>query len=150
MLCQATSNDLTELATVRPGFGPAEVQARFTWLVAADVAWYVWWVESAPRGWACIHWQGKPTAPAYPDLSDLFVRPQWRGQGIGTSILTTCEQIVRARGYTRLGLAVNPDDNPRALALYQRLGYTPISPVKYLDGIYHGVEDWVIDLAKEL
>ncbi len=150
MLREASVDELAELATLHPGFDRTTILARFAWLPIVDAAWYVWWAESSPRGWTVINWQGKLTAPDFPDLSDLFVHPQWRGQGIGTSILTACEQIVRERGYTRLGLAVNPDLNPRALALYQRLGYTPVSQQKYLDGIYNGVEDWVIDLVKVL
>jgi GNAT superfamily N-acetyltransferase len=150
MLREASVDELAELVTLHPGFDRTAILTRFAWLPTVDAAWYVWWVDSAPRGWAVINWQGKLTAPDFPNLSDLFVHPQWRGQGIGTSILTMCEQIVSARGYTRLGLAVNPDLNPRALTLYQRLGYAATSQEKYLDDIYDGVEDWVIDLEKIL
>ena len=40
--------------------------------------------------------------------------------------------------------------NPRALALYQRLGYRVISTAPYLDGVCEGVEDWVVDMEKAL
>ena len=150
MLQLASMDDIEQLATVRAGFDQAGVLARFQWLATVNVTWHVWWRAQQPCGWALIQWDGKPTAPDCPDLNDLYVHPTWRGQGIGTQILAACEQIVLARGFARLGLAVNPDHNPRAYALYQRLGYSAISPHKYIDGIYNGVEDWVIDLEKQL
>ena len=150
MLRQATLKDIAQLATVKVGFDQAGILARFQWLDTVNATWYVWWCAQQPCGWALIQWDGKATAPDCPDLFDLYVHPAWRGQGIGTKLLTACEQVALARGHTRLGLAVNPDQNPRAYVLYQRLGYSPISPHKYIDGVYNGVEDWVIDLEKRL
>ena len=97
-----------------------------------------------------VGWQGKPTLRGVPDLSDLFVTPARRKQGVGTAMIAACEELARARGFTQLSLAVNPDDNPRALALYLRLGFRPTGGPKYLDGVYDGNEDWVIDLVKEI
>jgi GNAT superfamily N-acetyltransferase len=148
MLRTATVEDTGQLATVKKGFGAREVLERLQSLSTANTTWHIWWSADKPLGWALIHWNGKTTAPNYPDLSDLYVNPDARGQGIGTKMLSACEQIVRRAGYDKLGLAVNPDLNPRAYALYQRLGYYAISQDKYLDGVYGGVEDWVIDLEK--
>ena len=58
--------------------------------------------------------------------------------------------MAKERGCDRLGLAVNPDDNPAARRLYERLGYRHDGGEKYLDGVYNGFEDWVIDLEKEI
>ena len=101
------------------------------------------WLDVDPVGW-----QNYCAVISRP--IDLYVQPKFRSQGIGTQIIKRCEQLVRGAGYNKLGLAVNPDLNPRAYALYQRLGYYAISQDKYLDGIYNGVEDWVIDLEKDL
>jgi GNAT superfamily N-acetyltransferase len=150
MLQLASIQDSKRLALVRKGFGEPEIQARFQWLSTVKVTWYIWWVDHEPRGWVLIQWNGKPTVPSVPDLNDLYVHPSFRSQGIGTKIIKSCEQIVRSAGYDKLGLAVNPDLNPRAYALYQRLGYSAITQDKYLDGVYGGVEDWVIDLEKSL
>jgi GNAT superfamily N-acetyltransferase len=150
MFLPASIADITKLAKVRRNFDETEILARFDWLATVNVTWYVWWAAQEPLGWVLIQWQGKPTAPGVPDLNDLYVHPDWRSQGIGTQILSVCEQIVSAAGYTKLGLAVNPDLNPRAYLLYQRLGYYAISQDKYLDGVYGGVEDWVIDLEKHI
>jgi GNAT superfamily N-acetyltransferase len=150
MLQLASIQDSERLALVKEGFGEPEIQARFQWLSTINVTWHVWWVANKPRGWALIQWDGKVTAPTYPDLFDLYVHPACRSQGIGTQIILACEQLVWAAGYDKLGLAANPDLNPRAYTLYQRLGYSATGKDKYLDGIYAGVEDWVIDLEKSL
>ena len=153
LCCSATPHplmDIDQLARVKEGFGEADVLARIQWLSTVNVTWYVWWNDNEPLGWTLIQWDGKITAPSYPDLFDLYIQPKFRSQGIGTQIIKRCEQLVRGAGYNKLGLAVNPDLNPRAYALYQRLGYYAISQDKYLDGIYNGVEDWVIDLEKDL
>jgi GNAT superfamily N-acetyltransferase len=150
MLQLASIQDSERLTLVKEGFGEPEIQARFQWLSTVNVNWYIWWVDHEPRGWALIQWDGKPTVPAVPDIFDLYVHANFRSKGIGTQIITACEQMVRSAGYEKLGLAVNPDLNPRAYTLYQRLGYSAITQDKYLDGIYGGVEDWVIDLEKSL
>ena len=36
------------------------------------------------------------------------------------------------------------------MELYQKLGYTSLGNEPYLDGVYNGVEDWVIDLVKAI
>jgi GNAT superfamily N-acetyltransferase len=62
---------------------------------------------------------------AYPDaplLNHLEVVPEWQGRGIGTALVAACEDAARKRGYDILVLGVGLD-NPRAKALYERLGY---------------------------
>jgi GNAT superfamily N-acetyltransferase len=150
MLRLARIEDTSQLAGVKEGLDAPEIVARFHWLSTVNVTWHVWWVADKPQGWALIQWNGKPTAPTYPDLFDFYVHPVWRGLGVGTRIIWACEEIVCNAGHKKLGLAVNPELNPRAYHLYQRLGYSAIRNDKYLDGVYDGVEDWVIDLEKNL
>ena len=150
MLKEAFIQETSQLALVKEGFDESDVLARFAWLTTVHVTWYVWWADHEPCGWVLIAWNGKTTAPTYPDLFDLYVQPEWRNQGIGTQMIRVCEQLVRAAGHGKIGLAVNPDLNPQAYLLYQRLGYSAPSQHKYLDGVYNGVEDWVIDLEKNL
>jgi GNAT superfamily N-acetyltransferase len=148
MLKEASIQNTARLTQIKDSFGEVDVAARFAWLATVNVTWYLWWLDHEPRGWALIAWDGKSSAPTYPDIFDLYVHRDWRGQGIGQQILHACEQIVRNAGHSKIGLAVNPDLNPRAYRFYQRLGYAPLSQDKYLDGVYNGVEDWVIDLEK--
>ena len=58
------------------------------------------------------------------EIGDLIVAPARRGQGVGTALIAHLADRARAWGITRLeiGAALS---NPRALALYQRLGFAP-------------------------
>jgi ribosomal protein S18 acetylase RimI-like enzyme len=52
----------------------------------------------------------------------LEVHPALQSCGIGTLLIQAAEQRIRARGLRRAELGVE-DRNPRARALYERLGY---------------------------
>lgn len=93
---------------------------------------------------------GKPTHPEYPDLSDLYTKEDRRGEGAGKLLIEYCERRAKELGFTKIGLAVNTTENPRTVSLYERLGFISTGEPKYLDGVYDGVEDWVIDLEKKL
>ncbi|MFI5963857.1 GNAT family N-acetyltransferase [Streptomyces asoensis] len=55
-------------------------------------------------------------------LWQLAVLPALRSCGLGTLLVRAGEQRIRSRGLHRAELAVE-EDNPRARALYERLGY---------------------------
>lgn len=59
-------------------------------------------------------------------IDGLVTLPQWRSQGVGTALIAALEQVARDAGYDRMRLDVD-DANPRAKALYLRLGFTPLS-----------------------
>lgn len=58
-------------------------------------------------------------------LYSFRVMEMFRGQGIGTRLLSEAEGILRGRGFRQVALSV-AKDNPRALRLYQRCGYVII------------------------
>ncbi|MFI8263513.1 MULTISPECIES: GNAT family N-acetyltransferase [unclassified Streptomyces] len=60
--------------------------------------------------------------PGAGTLWQLGVHPALRSCGVGTLLIRSAEQWIRARGLTRAELGVE-EDNPRARALYERLGY---------------------------
>jgi GNAT superfamily N-acetyltransferase len=138
------------LYTVKPHFGRDECVGRQAWLAITHGDWCVCEVNGQVVGWVLITWSGKPTHPDHPDLSDLYVAEAWRSQGIGSALLRHMEALAAQRGFTKVGLSVNPERNPRAHRLYTRLGYLHDGGPVYLDGVYNGVEDWVIDLVKVL
>jgi len=54
-------------------------------------------------------------------LEDLYVRPAWRGRGVGRALLASLAQEAVARGYGRLDWAVQRA-NTSARAVYRHLG----------------------------
>ncbi len=59
------------------------------------------------------------------ELWMLSVHEAWQSLGVGTFLVEALEQAAAARGLRRVQLSVE-DDNPRAAALYARLGYRPV------------------------
>jgi GNAT superfamily N-acetyltransferase len=97
-----------------------------------------------------LKWNGKETHPEYPDMEDLFTKETERGRGFGTLLIKECEKRAKEKGFSKLGLAVNHKLNPKAKKLYEKLGYKHDGRKSYVDGIYNGTKDWVIDLEKDL
>jgi GNAT superfamily N-acetyltransferase len=63
-------------------------------------------------------------------LEDLFVRPEYRGRGLGKALLATAAKIAVARGCGRLEWSVL-DWNAPAIGFYRSLGAQPL-------------EDWTV------
>jgi GNAT superfamily N-acetyltransferase len=87
------------------------------------------WVDDVPAGHAVVRWDGcEPTEvrqrfPGCAMISALEVWPgHMRSRGIGTALIAEAERRAAARGFSRIGPGV-ADDNPRAAALYLRLGF---------------------------
>lgn len=59
-------------------------------------------------------------------IESLFVREGERGRGLGRKLFAAAASLLRERGLDRVGLEVD-DANPRARALYDRLGFRPLS-----------------------
>lgn len=58
-------------------------------------------------------------------LEDLFVRPTYRGEGIGLALVRRVAQIARERGCRRIDWAVL-DWNTEAIEFYEDLGAEPL------------------------
>lgn len=118
----ATPSDLHELIGVKPDELlhrdrlDRQIRGETTYLVAGAAGHPV-------LGYVLIKWRGDSRHTGFPILEDLLVRPPFRSRGIGARLIHHAEALCRARGAGRLGLGVNPTDNPRAKALYERLGY---------------------------
>lgn len=57
-------------------------------------------------------------------IEEIYVRPAFQGQGLGSAFLRWYEQELDLRQVRRLRLEVEPE-NSRAAALYARLGFEP-------------------------
>ena len=82
---------ITEEQLLRDGFGP---ERYYECLIAEQ--------DNAPAGFALFFpiystWRGRSL-----HLEDVFVRPQFRGQGVGKALLTRVAAIAVERGCARL------------------------------------------------
>ncbi|MCA9996474.1 MAG: GNAT family N-acetyltransferase [Anaerolineales bacterium] len=62
------------------------------------------------------------------ELANLIVVPAWRGQGVGTGIIVILTAVADHLQLPCLEIGVQ-HDNPRAQALYERLGFIPDRPL---------------------
>ncbi len=72
--------------------------------------------------------------PGQIELTYIGVAPAARGQGLGKTILSAFVESARNAGYTSVALSVETD-NPAALALYTRFGFTITQTFR--EGRYH-------------
>lgn len=146
----AIEADLTAIRKLRPFLSVKEIFGRLNLQEGGSALLFVALEKDLLIGCVFLKFRGKTTHPEYPDMEDLFVDERFRGRGIGTALIAECEKRARELGYCKIGMAVNPDLNPKARAFYERLGYRHDGKSPYLDGAYDGVEDWVTDLEKEI
>lgn len=75
--------------------------------------------EEEPLGYL---WHSMDVANGESFICDFYMAPSRRGQGYGRAAMRVLEERLLALGITRVKLRV-AQDNPRALALYQELGF---------------------------
>ncbi len=61
------------------------------------------------------------------EIKRMYVRPAWRGHGVGWAVLDAVEERARRLGYDRLILETGTRQ-PEAIGLYTSAGYEPIAP----------------------
>jgi GNAT superfamily N-acetyltransferase len=147
---RATADDMPAISLMKNFDCRTLVEDRLVEMEAGRVEYLVMDDAGVAIAHVLLVFGGSIYRPGYPDIEDLRVLETRRGQGIGTQLIAACEQLARERGHTRIGLAVNPDLNQRAKGLYERLGYHVIDGQLYLNGVYDGVEEWVVDMVKDL
>jgi ribosomal protein S18 acetylase RimI-like enzyme len=88
---------------------------------------------AAVYGWAGALWRQALLATLARDagearflLDGLVVAPEARGRGVGTRLLLAVADEARRRGHHEVRLDV-VDENPRARALYERLGFRAVA-----------------------
>ncbi|MDF1486734.1 GNAT family N-acetyltransferase [Tessaracoccus caeni] len=74
-----------------------------------------------PLGSAIIEWEGEDLSP---ELRNMYVFPEARRKGAGKALTQWIEDQARARGFSAVYLAVDPN-NEKAVPLYVSLEYHP-------------------------
>lgn len=86
------------------------------------------------RAVACGAWQ--PLEPGVAELKRMYVRPAYRGRGIGRQLAVSLEEEALAAGHPTLRLETG-SYLPAAISFYRSLGYTDIGVYgEYVDNPY--------------
>ena len=79
--------------------------------------------DGAPLGFVHLHGaRDFFTGEEHGHVSDIVVAPEAEGRGVARALMAAAEDWARGRGYRLLSLHVF-EENTRARALYERLGY---------------------------
>ena len=76
-------------------------------------------------------------------LNKLYVLPEWQGNGLGQALLARVQELADSLGASEVWLQVNKR-NPRAIAAYERAGYSIARPAVFDIGGGFVMDDFVM------
>jgi ribosomal protein S18 acetylase RimI-like enzyme len=83
-------------------------------------------IDDQPAGCAGMH----KLDDAVCEMKRLYVRPEFRGAGLGRQLASRIVSAARVIGYRKMRLDTIEGRMDRAIALYERLGFTRIDPYR--------------------
>jgi ribosomal protein S18 acetylase RimI-like enzyme len=160
----ATEADVSALTAITGDASEVLHRDRLRDAQSSDLRYLVLVVNQEIIGFACpvahrpAYWSDADDTQHLPQIVDLRVKASHRGQGYGSDFIREIERRAAKAGYEHLYLSVEPLNNPRAYALYERLGYQQLQQEPYLKfwefedsgGNVHRGEDWIVDMVKQL
>jgi len=158
LIRDATKSDIPALLKLRNA--PTQLHRHLSEADGEGIRFLVYEQDNEISGFAMLFLrqptQGSPKSHI-PKISDLYVAQRFRSMGIGSIMIARMEELAVAFGHKAMHVGVDPVDNPRALALYQRLGYAPIDERRQKKAIFYDEKDhaierkfWNINLRKQL
>lgn len=97
-------------------------------------------IEQEPAGCVAI----RPLANDACELKRLYVRPAFRGSGLGKALMDCILKEARGAGYRRMRLDTVVGKMDRAIAMYRRYGFKEIAP--YGDHPVEGTIDMELEI----
>jgi GNAT superfamily N-acetyltransferase len=160
----AVEADVPALTAIKGEDSEALHRDRLRDAPGSDFRYLVLLMDEKIIGFACLvfvrpaHWSDADDEQHLPQIVDLKVSESFRGRGYGSEFIGAIERIAAEVGYKQLYIGVEPLTNPRAYALYQRIGYQQLQSEPYRKtweftdsgGTLHRGEDWVVDMVKQL
>lgn len=114
---------IEELSNYLEPLSPPESRHGYTIekLLARNVDFFVLWVDGLPAACGGIEFFGQD----YGEIKRMYVRPQFRGQGLGKRIIAYLAAQAQARGVTTLRLETGSMMTD-AIGLYESQGFRRI------------------------
>lgn len=113
----ATSADIPAITTLKGIFDEARYTQRILETNESKAAYLLVEHNGQIIGQVFLKYYGTTSYPTYPNMEDLLVDQRYRSQGVGTMLISECERLSKERGYTQIGLSVNPTLNENAKSL---------------------------------
>jgi GNAT superfamily N-acetyltransferase len=159
---RATEADVDALMRLKPS--PAVHRDRLRDASQPGFHYLVLELDHRIIGFVCLvfvrpcYWSDGDSTDHLPTAIDLFIDSPLRGRGYGSFLLREVEKLTAEADGEQLYLWVDPVQNPRAYALYLRLGYQLLQEQPYqfhwefVDsaGQWHAGDHWRVDLVKSL
>lgn len=126
-LCREEDLDMLEKSMPTSGLSRFH-HKRFENQEKGRVSYLIAWLKGEPVGHIDLRWYGfdhedlEKEIRDIPELNAITVAKSYRNQGIGTALIEEAEKIAKERGFKRVGMGVNPE-NEGAKRLYEKLGY---------------------------
>jgi putative acetyltransferase len=83
-------------------------------------------VSRKPAGCVALH----PLQPEIAEMKRLYVRPEFRGKGVGIALMNAILREAKQIGYQRLRLDTIQPLMSDAIAMYRRFGFYEIAPYR--------------------
>ena len=116
----ATENDLVALCAIRNHL--SLFKHYFHLQRAYEAKFVVAEVGGVVVGFGLL----KLTGELKPKLSDLYVTPTFRENGIGSALIQYREKLAKLARFKTIYVSVDPINNPKMIQLITNLGYKPI------------------------
>ena len=128
---QTASQLIRELDAYLSPMYPEESQHGYSIeeLVEQKVEFFVLYHDERPAGCAGIQFFPDPAEPSgtYGELKRMYVRDQFRGLGLGKTLLRHIERVAIERGVVILRLETGIHQ-PEAIGLYESSGFRRVPP----------------------